>query len=60
MAWRLIEAPEGEREDDLTSGELIGVSIMMAQHMGEPHNELNVYYRAWEKLQPQVSKAMDE
>ena len=60
MAWRLIEVPDGERDDDLTSSELVGVSILLAQHMGEPHNDLNVYHRAWQKLQPQVSQAIDE
>lgn len=60
MAWRLIEVPDGESPDDLTSSELVGVSIMLAQGMGEPHNDLNVYYRAWQKLQPQVSQAIDE
>ncbi|QLI49464.1 hypothetical protein vBPaeMUSP18_09 [Pseudomonas phage vB_PaeM_USP_18] len=60
MAWRLIEVPDGESEGDLTSGELVGVSILLAQGMGEPANELNVYYRAWLKLQPQVRAAMDD
>ena len=59
MAWRVIEVPDGE-SGDLTSAELIGVSVMLAQHMGEPHNEYNVFYRAWEKLQPQVSAAVGE
>ena len=60
MAWRLIEVPDGESADDLTSSELVAVSIMLAQGMGEPHSSLNVYYRAWRKLQPQVSQAIDE
>ena len=60
MAWRLIEVPDGERDNDLTSSELVAVSIMLAQGMGEPHSSLNVYYRAWQKLQPQVSQAIDE
>jgi hypothetical protein len=60
MAWRLIEVPDGERDNDLTSSELVAVSIMLAQGMGEPHSDLNVYYRAWQKLQPQVSQAIDE
>lgn len=60
MAWRLIEVPDGESADDLTGAELVAVSIMLAQGMGEPHSDLNVYYRAWLKLQPQVSQAIDE
>lgn len=60
MAWRLIEVPDGESPDDLTSSEPVAVSIMLAQGMGEPHSDLNVYYRAWQKLQPQVSQAIDE
>ena len=60
MAWRLIEVPDGERDNDLTSSELVAVSIILAQGMGEPHSSLNVYYRAWQKLQPQVSQAIDE
>ena len=60
MAWRLIEVPDGESAYDLTSSELVAVSIMLAQGMGEPHSDLNVYYRAWQKLQPQVGQAIDE
>lgn len=59
MAWRLIEVPDNEQPDDLTNGELIGVSILLAQGMAQPHNDNNVYYRAWEKIQPQVEQALE-
>lgn len=58
MAWRLIEVPDGESANDITNSELIGVSIMLAQGMGEPLNDINVYYRAWLKMQPQVQDAL--
>ena len=53
MAWRITEIPDSEAtEDDLTDGELVGVSIILTQNMGEPYDNINVYYRAWEKIQP--------
>lgn len=60
MAWRLTEVPDSEAQaEGLSNGELVSISIMLAQHMGEPLNDMNVYYRAWEKLQPMVHVAMD-
>ena len=60
MAWRLVEVPDSEaRAEDLSNEELVSIRIMLAQHMGEPLNDMNVYYRAWEKLRSMVHVAMD-
>lgn len=59
MAWRLVEIPDSEAQaEDLSNEELVGISIMLAQHMGEPLNDMNVYYRAWEKLRPLAAQLM--
>ena len=53
MAWRITEIPDDEAtKDDLTDDELVGVSIILTHNMGEPYTPINVYYRAWEKIQP--------
>jgi hypothetical protein len=60
MAWRIIEIPdENARPTDLTNGELIGVSVLLTHHAGEPRNEVNVYWRAREKLQENVERAIE-
>lgn len=59
-AWRIIPIPdEDAQESDLTSSELIGISIAT---VGDANsiNGHSVYSRAWVKIQPQVQKAIDE
>lgn len=57
MAWRVIYiSDESEQEDDLTDSELLGLSILAAQHAAD---KTDVYYRAWSKIQPQVNQAID-
>lgn len=52
--WKVVEADPGD-EAGLTDSELAGVSIVLAQTcIGD-----DVYYRAWEKIQPQVRLAME-
>lgn len=60
MAWRIIEVAENEATDaDLTDGELIGISVLLTHESGEPRDvKYNVYWRAREKIQPAVEKAM--
>jgi hypothetical protein len=64
MAWRLVQIPDeeavkGDFEGDLTNGELIGISILLTHNAGEPYDDYNVYWRAREKIQPQVEKAFE-
>ena len=56
MSWKIVETDDPL---DLTDAELIGLSILAAQYMGEPADDLNVYYRAWKKIQPMVNTAID-
>lgn len=57
MAWRLVEIPDAESTgEDLSDGELIGVSIALAHHCSPV--ERDVYRRAYRKLQPAVNKAI--
>jgi len=62
MPWRIIEVPESEAlPDDLTNSELVGVSVLLTHNSGEPRDvDLNVYWRAREKIQYAVEKAMVE
>lgn len=61
MAWRLIEIGDDEATPtDLTDSELVGVSILLTQHCGQPRNDLNVYWRARNKLKPQAQAATDK
>lgn len=58
MRWRIVEVPRGEeRPDDLTSGELLGISIATAHAARAPGG---VYERAWNKIQPQVNIAIED
>ena len=61
MAWRIIEVSDDEAmETDLTDSELIGVSVLLTHQCGEPRDvRLNVYWRAREKIHPQVEIAID-
>lgn len=60
--WRIVEVPEGEAvlPSDLTSSELFGVSVLLTHQCGEPYDDSNVYFRARNKIQPQVRIAMDD
>lgn len=58
MAWRLVEVPDGEQSNDLTDGELIGISVLLTHECGSPRDDFNVYWRARNKIQPQVEVAM--
>ena len=60
MAWRISEIPDSEaKESDIDNSELIGISILLREYSGEPRDpEKNVYWRAYEKIQPQVEAAV--
>jgi hypothetical protein len=61
MKWRIVPIKDDEAmPGDLTSGELVGVSILLTHKCGEPRDEHNVYWRAREKMQPQVEQALNE
>lgn len=60
MKWRLVEVPDAEAtEDELDDFELIGMSILMLHNVGEPFDHFNVYWRAWNKIQPAVEVAKE-
>lgn len=54
MAWKIINDPTAMIDD----GELLGISIMLINCCGEPKEDINVYYRAWRKIQSVVDIAM--
>lgn len=56
--WRIVPVPEGApiEPGDLTHGQLIGISIVLA-HSGGPLG--SVYHETWEKIQPQVEAAIE-
>jgi hypothetical protein len=58
-AWKLIEVADDDPEAMWTDAELIGVSILLTQHSPHPHNDRNVYWRAREKVQSAVTRAID-
>jgi len=62
MKWRIVPIPDNEAtERDLTSGELVGVSVLLTHQCGEPRDETyNVYWRARQKIQPEVQQALDD
>ena len=59
MKWRLVQIEEkDERKSDLSNDELIAASIALNSiATGE---DCDVYFRAWDKLQQHVTKAIDE
>lgn len=60
MKWRLVEVPDAEAtERELDDFELIGMSILMQHNIGEPLDQINVYWRAWCKIQPAVEVAKE-
>ena len=60
MAWRIIEVTDDDAtQNDLTDSELVGVSVLLQHHCGEPLNDLNVYWRAARKVQPIAAAAID-
>ena len=65
--WRVVdvefvndEMTHVDDDTDLTSAELIGLSILAGHHIGLPHDASNVYWRAWQKIQAAVQQALDE
>jgi len=61
QTWRIVSvAPGDERPDDLTSSELVGISILLTHYSGEPQDEFNVYWRARQKIQPMVQIALQD
>jgi hypothetical protein len=59
--WRLVEVEEADAQPtDLTDSELIGASIILTHHSGEPYDDVNVYWRARQKIQPAVRIALDK
>lgn len=58
-AWK-IERVEVEKIDAtlLSDAELIGLSILAAQNAVDLGDSLDVYGRAWTKIQPQVKIAI--
>lgn len=58
MKWRFVEVPDTDAtKDDLDDFELIGMSILMLHNAGEPRDLVNVYWRAWMKIQSAVEVA---
>lgn len=58
MRYRVIKVEDDKAvETDLTDGELLGASILLAQR-AEP-DDLDVYYRAWCKIQYLVNPIID-
>lgn len=58
--WRIVEVPEElALETDLTDSELIGVSILLTHQSGEPRDEMNVYWRARQRIQYAVGVAIE-
>lgn len=58
--WRIVEVADKGQPTDLTSSELVGISVLLTHRAGEPHDDMNVYWRARQKIQPQVEIALDE
>lgn len=56
--WRIIEVMDHVQDTDLTDDELVGVSIILGHYSGEPRDDKNVYWRARQKIQPQVQVAL--
>ena len=56
MGWKVVEVEDGPKA--LTDGELIGIRVILASFMGEPEDERNVYFRAYEKLNDAAEKAL--
>ena len=57
MAWKIIEVDD-TIDSDLTDGEFIGISVLLINSCGDPYDENNVYFRAWEKMQDQIQVAL--
>ena len=61
MAWRIVEIPDtATNTSDLTNAELVGVSILLNFNCGDPRDESNVYWRAFEKLAPYTEVACEK
>jgi hypothetical protein len=66
--WRIIEIPviddaevsDAPRPTDLTDGELLGISVLLTHHPGGQNDDFNVYWRARQKIQPQIKIVLEE
>lgn len=70
MGWKIVEVEEEDGSDVLTDGELVGISILVGRHeedvegkhpahMDADDLRLNVYARAWTKIQSAVNVAIE-
>lgn len=57
MNWKIVPAKR-KGPNTLTSSELVGMSILLINHCDEPNDDMNVYWRAWTKIQSAVAQAM--
>lgn len=57
--WRIIKTDEGDAEADLSSGELISLSLALAD-ASRKYGSHSSYFRVWEKIQSQVEQAFGE
>ena len=57
--WRIVEVENGT-DADLTSSEVIGISVLLTHCSGEPRNYYNVYWRARQKIQPMIEGALGD
>ena len=60
MRWKIVPANAHDRKNVLSSSELVGVSIMLANYCGEPYDDMNVYWRAYKKIHPAVQQALSD
>jgi hypothetical protein len=62
MRWRVVRVPEQDQtEHDLTSSELIAISVLLTRwHRQSGIEDDSVYWRARQKIQPQVSEAHND
>jgi len=57
--WQIAKVDDCDATSgDLTDSELIGISVMLTHNSGEPRDDSNVYWRARNKIQPQVEAAL--
>jgi len=58
MSWKIVHVDDGDPSATWTDSELVGVSVLLTHRAGEPYDESNVYWRARERMQPQVEIAL--
>lgn len=57
--WKIVEAYPND-PNAMDSSELVGLSVVLNCAMGKPYNKMNVYYRAWQKIQSVVNVALND